>query len=83
MLNAKEIKDKLTLDHIIQILEDLGAEPRQSSNLNEIWCRTICHNGNSHKLYLYKDYYGIFDKLHIINKKKYRLNEAVKVGWKN
>ena len=55
MLNAKEIKDKLTLDHIIQILEDLGAEPRQSSNLNEIWCRTICHNGNSHKLYLYKD----------------------------
>ena len=34
-LNAREIKDKLTLEHIITILEDLGAEPRQSSNLNE------------------------------------------------
>ena len=54
-MNAKEIKSKLNLDHIITILEDLGAEPRQSSNLNEIWCKTICHNGDSHKLYLYKD----------------------------
>ena len=54
-MNAREIKDKLTLEHIITILEDLGAEPRQSSNLNEIWCKTICHNGDSHKLYLYKD----------------------------
>lgn len=54
-MNAKEIKSKLTLDHIVEILEDLGAEPRQSSNLNEIWCKTICHNGHSHKLYLYKD----------------------------
>lgn len=55
ILNAKEIKSKLTLEHVIQILEDLGAEPKQSSNLNEIWCKTVCHNGHSHKLYLYKD----------------------------
>lgn len=54
-MDAKEIKSKLTLEHIISILEDLGAEPKQGSNLNEILCKTVCHNGNSHKLYLYKD----------------------------
>lgn len=54
-MDAKEIKSKLTLEQIVEILEELGAEPRQSSNLNEIWCKTICHNGHSHKLYLYKD----------------------------
>ena len=54
-MNAKEIKERLTLEHIVEILEDLGAEPRQSSNLNEIWCKTVCHDGDSHKLYLYKD----------------------------
>lgn len=55
MLDAKEIKSKLTLEHILDILNDLGAEPMQSSNLNEIWCKTVCHDGDSHKLYLYKD----------------------------
>lgn len=54
-MDAKELKSKLTLEHVVSILEDLGAEPRQGSNLNEIWCRTVCHNGHSHKLYLYKD----------------------------
>lgn len=54
-MDVKEIKSKLTLEHIIEILEELGAEPKQSSNLNEIWCKTVCHDGDSHKLYLYKD----------------------------
>lgn len=54
-MNAKEIKDKLNLDNIINILEDLGAEPKQGSNSNEVWCKTVCHCGDSHKLYLYKD----------------------------
>lgn len=85
-MNAKEIKDKLTLEHIIEILEDLGAEPRQSSNLNEILCKTICHNGNSHKLYLYKDSLnfhcytncGSMDILQIIqNVLDYSLGQAI------
>lgn len=54
-MDVKDIKSRLTLEHVIEILEDLGAEPKQSANLNEIWCKTICHNGDSHKLYLYKD----------------------------
>lgn len=54
-MDIKELKNKLTLENIIEILEDLGAEPRQSNNLNVIQCKTICHGGDSHKLYLYKD----------------------------
>ena len=54
-MDIKELKNKLTLEDIIEILEDLGAEPRESNNLNVIQCKTICHCGNSHKLYLYKD----------------------------
>lgn len=54
-MNAKDIKDKLTLEHILVLLEELGAEPRQGKNQNEILCKTVCHNGHSHKLYLFKN----------------------------
>ena len=53
-MNAKEIKSKLSLEHIITILQDLGAEPKEGFSTNEILCKTICHCGDSHKLYLYK-----------------------------
>lgn len=54
-MNAKEIKEKLTLEHVLILLEELGAEPRESNNQNEILCKTVCHNGHSHKLYLFKN----------------------------
>lgn len=54
-MDIKHLKEHLTLDDIIAILEDLGAEPKGSNNSNVIQCKTICHDGDSHKLYLYKD----------------------------
>ena len=54
-MDIKDLKGKLSLEDIIIILENLGAEPKQSTNLNVIQCKTVCHNGDSHKLYLYKD----------------------------
>ncbi|HSQ88001.1 hypothetical protein [Romboutsia sp.] len=85
-MDAKELKSKLTLEHVVQILEDLGAEPRQGSNLNEIWCKTICHSGNSHKLYLFKDslnfhcftHCGSLDILQVVrNVLDYSLQQAI------
>lgn len=44
----QDVKDSLTLDDVCGILEELGAEPRVSGDI--IYCRTICHEGDSHKL---------------------------------
>lgn len=39
------IKDKLDIDDVFQLLEELGAEPVMRGD--NITCRTICHNGDS------------------------------------
>jgi hypothetical protein len=52
-LNANEVKDILSETDIISLLEDLGAEPRPHGN--NIFCKTICHNGHKHKLVYFKD----------------------------
>ena len=36
-------------------MEDLGADAIESRNPNEIHFRTVCHGGDSHKLYFYLD----------------------------
>ena len=54
-MDIKDLKENLTLDDIIIILEELGAEPKESANSNVVQCKTVCHDGDSHKLYLYKD----------------------------
>lgn len=38
---------------MMEILHDLGAEPRLQSD-GKIICKTICHGGDSHKLYYYE-----------------------------
>lgn len=40
-------------ERLFEILEELGAEPK---NKGKFWvCKTICHMGDSHKLYFYLD----------------------------
>ena len=55
-MNAKELKDLLTLEQIEYILSTIGAEPRVDYTNNIIHNSTVCHNGDSHKLvYYHKD----------------------------
>lgn len=55
-MKAKELKELLTVDDIDRLMTYLGADklPNQAES-NEVQYRTICHNGDSHKLYFYKD----------------------------
>ena len=46
-----EIKNNLTIDQIEDFVMELGAEPRRYGN--SLICKTICHCGESHKLYYY------------------------------
>lgn len=54
-MNIKTLKQIITVEQIISILQNLGVESKQTSNLNQIQFRTICHCGNSFKLYFFKD----------------------------
>lgn len=47
----EEIKNNLTIEQITDLLLTLGADPAQKGDL--IIARTICHGGDSHKLYYY------------------------------
>lgn len=54
--NKDEIKNNLTDEQIISLLEELGGEPTLQEDI--IIARTICHNPchcGSHKLYYYKN----------------------------
>lgn len=46
-----EIKNSLTIDQIEDIVADLGGEPQNRGDY--LVCKTICHGGDSHKLYYY------------------------------
>lgn len=54
MLNAQDVKLKLTEIHIIKILEKLGAIIFQNTDIY-INSTTVCHHGTSSKLYYYKE----------------------------
>ena len=47
----EEIKNNLTIEQIEELLINLDADPQVQGNF--IIARTICHCGNSHKLYYY------------------------------
>jgi len=54
-MNANEIKELLTEEQITTLLISLGAnEPKKDNNGNHIY-KTVCHHGESNKLYYYKD----------------------------
>lgn len=56
-MNEKErleaIKNSLTIKQILQLLDNFDADPQENNGI--IMSRTICHNGNSHKLYYYEN----------------------------
>ena len=49
-----KLKDSLEIDQIFDLAAELGGEPRMAGP-EMIVCRTICHCGNSHKLYYYNN----------------------------
>ena len=50
--DKNEIKNNLTIEQVEDLLGELGAEP-QKYNDETLTCKTICHGGESHKLYYY------------------------------
>ena len=84
--NVQEVKEKLSIDDIYVLLNHLGAEPQQMNN-EYIVSKTICHGGNSRKLYYYdnskmfvcfthcNDPFDIFELLMKIN--RVELDDAV------
>lgn len=52
-MDASQVKDILTTQNVIDLLEDLGGSPRLKGNV--LYSRTICHHGDSHKLLYYQD----------------------------
>lgn len=51
MNDLEQIKEKISFEQMFELLCSLGAEPIQKGDI--IICRTICHDGDSHKLYYY------------------------------
>lgn len=53
-IDSKSVKDMLTEDDIIEVMMELGsAYPRTSSSSNALLFQTVCHGGDSFKLYYY------------------------------
>lgn len=48
-----KLKNSLTMDKIADIVAEMGGEPRLLQD--KILCKTICHCGESHKLYYYEN----------------------------
>jgi len=46
-----EIKNNLDIMQVKQLIADLGGEPQVQNDV--LICKTICHGGDSHKLYYY------------------------------
>ena len=51
--SKESVKEVLELEDIYNLLEYLDAEPQLYGNY--IVARTICHNGDTHKLYYYEN----------------------------
>lgn len=53
MNEIEEIKNRISTEQIFELLYSLGAEPIRKDGI--IICKTICHGGDSHKLYYYEN----------------------------
>ena len=51
MYNKDKIKNELTIEQVADLVAELGGEPQQKDDI--LLCKTICHCGESHKLYYY------------------------------
>ena len=54
-MKAKDIIGRLTAEDIIKLMNSLGADNLPYNGGNQVLFRTICHAGDSHKLYFFKD----------------------------
>lgn len=54
-LDKDRIKQSLSIDDIKTILADLGSDDPIETGKHELCFQTVCHGGNSHKLYYYPD----------------------------
>lgn len=52
-INKDEIKQNLTIEQVESLVAELGGEPQNNGDI--LICRTICHGGDSHKLYYYSN----------------------------
>lgn len=53
-MKAEDLKERLTVEGILSVMDELGAE-MVSNDDKEVIFKTICHGGDSSKLYFYKD----------------------------
>ena len=79
-LDKDKIKNSLSIEQVEEIVAELGGEPRPRGNI--LVCKTICHGGESHKLYYYDnsklfrcftecdDSFDIFDLIIKVHEKK-------------
>ena len=50
-----ELKNNLTIEQVMDLVAELGGEPRMQPGGECFTARTICHGGDSHKLYYYNN----------------------------
>jgi len=55
VIKAEDILEKLTTQHVIQILNEQHIEYKDENNIKTIKCKTVCHCGNSFKLTYMKE----------------------------
>jgi len=84
MASIQDLKSKITYSDVFSLLEELGAEPVDRGD--HIEALTICHFGDSHKLFYYRDknifvcytHDGTFDIISLLEKNKgFSIGESV------
>lgn len=85
-----EIKNSLEINQIMEIVAELGGEPMLQNEV--LVCKTICHGGDSHKLYYYDNtklfrcYTGCaeptFDIFELVRKVKAREHRIATIATK-
>lgn len=84
-MNAQELKERITIDDIENIIHKLGATVYEDKT-DELIMDTICHHGTKPKLYMYKDSKqfhcytncGSFDIIELVCKvKEFTFKEAI------
>ena len=82
---STELKNQLTINQVMDLVAELGGGPRMSGDGTHFVSRTICHGGNSWKLYFYDNTHlfrcftecspEIFDIFELVRKVNSRQNK--------
>lgn len=54
-MDKEELLELITTEDVIEILKDLGSEDYKTDNQGNLYFLTVCHGGESHKLYYFTD----------------------------